>query len=71
MYPNPVDNLLNLNSQEVIKNVKVFNLLGQQVFHEKINKITVILDLSFLTQGTYFVNITTDKTTKSVKILKK
>jgi len=71
MYPNPVYDLLNINSQEVIKNVKVFNLLGQQVFQKEINKTTSTLDLSSLTQGVYFVNITTDKTTKSVKIQKK
>lgn len=70
MYPNPVTNVLNIKAQETIKNIQVFNLLGQQVVRKVVNDTKTSLDLSRLYTGTYFVKISTDKTTKSVKLFK-
>ncbi len=70
MYPNPVTNVLNINAQEPIKNIQILNLLGQQVVLKVVNYTKTSLDLSRLNTGTYFVKITTDKTTKSIKLFK-
>ncbi|MFK5891570.1 MAG: SMP-30/gluconolactonase/LRE family protein [Flavobacteriaceae bacterium] len=70
MYPNPVEGILNINSQEIIKRLQVYNLLGQQVSDKSFNTANAIIDLRLLPSGTYFVKVTTDKTLKSVKIIK-
>jgi len=70
MYPNPVGGILNINTQEIIKRLQVYNLLGQQVSDKSFNTANAIIDLRLLPSGTYFVKVTTDKIVKSVKIIK-
>ncbi|MCF6213630.1 MAG: SMP-30/gluconolactonase/LRE family protein [Flavobacteriaceae bacterium] len=70
LYPNPVNNKVTITAQEVIKQLSVFNLLGQKVSQKVTNSSQVTLDLIFLPIGTYFVHITTAKTTKAVKIMR-
>jgi len=71
LYPNPVKDVLTITAQETIKQIKVFNLLGQKVNQKTPNSTQVIIDLSLLPTGTYFVYLTTDKTSKSVKLIKR
>jgi len=71
LYPNPVEKALNVSAQENLKTLQVYNLMGQQVFQKTVNQNKATIDLSRLPQGTYFVKITTDKTTKSVKLIKR
>jgi len=70
LYPNPVKNILNIQVQENINNVKLFNLLGQQIVQKNVNDNKILLDISSLIQGTYIAIVTTDKTIKSVKFIK-
>ena len=58
MYPNPTKGLIyfrNLPSQT--SNVHIFNMSGVQVFAGKITSSVQSLDLGFLVQGIYFINI--------------
>jgi type IX secretion system substrate protein/NHL repeat-containing protein len=70
-YPNPVNDVLNITAQETIKQLKVFNLLGQIIRQKMTNSTQVTLDLSLLPTGSYFVHVRTDKTIKSVKFIKR
>lgn len=69
MYPNPTEDVLNLNAQEEIKKVKIFNVVGQQLYEKLINSRDTTLNLSFLPVGNYFINIYTKNTVKSEKII--
>jgi hypothetical protein len=54
IYPNPTTAQININSAESLKNVSIFNLMGQQV----INAGTAnVVDLGSLTNGAYVVRI--------------
>jgi hypothetical protein len=68
IYPNPTTNILYLNSQLIIKECTIFNLIGQQ-FECKIQNSKI--DVSKLATGTYLLNITDPKgktyTTKFIK----
>jgi len=68
LYPNPVKTFLNLESQNSIKRVQVFNLLGEQIFKVEgdINKI----DFSNYTKGIYFVKIKTVNRFQVKKVIK-
>jgi len=70
LYPNPVKGVLNIRAQETLKTIQVFNLMGQQVFLRHLNSNKTTINLNRLPQGSYFVKIITDKTTKSVKLIK-
>ena len=53
--PNPVQNILNIETQETIKEVCVYNLLGEKVSVNQIS--TVSLDVSNLSQGMYVIKV--------------
>lgn len=71
-YPNPVVDVLNLKYNTNIASVTVINLLGQTVLSKNnINTAETQLNLSALTEGTYFVNVTDDSNaTTTVKVVK-
>ena len=69
-YPNPVKDVLNLSYKSAISNVKVINLLGQEVVNAKANTNDVKVDMSALNAGVYIVNVTVDDTVHSIKVIK-
>jgi hypothetical protein len=71
IYPNPATNVLNINSLETIKSIKIYSLLGQNVL-EKISKnIVENIDISSLTSGTYIINIESEGKKYTTKFVKK
>lgn len=70
-HPNPVENTLTLNAQNNIQNVSVYNMLGQEVVRIAPNTIDTEVDMSDLQIGTYFVKVTINNATKTIKVLKK
>lgn len=70
-YPNPVQNTLTLNAQNTIENVAMYNMLGQEVLRATPNAVNSELDMSSLQDGTYFVKVTIDNNTKTIRIIKK
>ena len=69
-YPNPVKDVLNLSYKTAISNVKVINLLGQEVLNTKTNTNDVQVNMSALTAGAYIVNITVEDTVHTIKVIK-
>lgn len=69
-YPNPVKDVLNLSYKSAISNVKVINLLGQEVVNAKANTNDVQVDMSTLNAGVYIVNVTVDDIVHSIKVIK-
>ncbi|GGG43005.1 T9SS-dependent choice-of-anchor J family protein [Bizionia arctica] len=70
-YPNPVNNTLSLRGVKAIQNVAVYNMLGQEVLRSAPNTVDSDLDMSSLNAGTYFVRVTVENATKTIKIIKK
>ncbi|MCG2431634.1 FG-GAP-like repeat-containing protein [Aequorivita xiaoshiensis] len=70
LYPNPSGTNVFLNSQEVIDNIELYNSLGQRVFMQKPKSQYVTLNVSDLSQGLYFIQITIDGKTFSEKLIK-
>ncbi|WP_323787818.1 T9SS-dependent choice-of-anchor J family protein [Psychroserpens sp.] len=69
-FPNPVKNELSLRAQNTIQNVSVFNMLGQEVLRATPNTLNSNLDMNGLSQGAYFVQVTINNVTETVRILK-
>ncbi|WCO00510.1 T9SS type A sorting domain-containing protein [Psychroserpens ponticola] len=69
-FPNPVNNELTLRAQNTIQNVSVLNMLGQEVLKTSPNALESKLDMSALTQGAYFVQVTINNVTEIVRVIK-
>ncbi|QYJ68420.1 Ig-like domain-containing protein [Flavobacterium litorale] len=69
-YPNPVNDVLNLEFSENITTVIVYNLLGQPVLERNTNGTTVQVDMTSLLAGTYIVRAASANKTTSFKVLK-
>ncbi|MGZ4056361.1 MAG: T9SS type A sorting domain-containing protein, partial [Bacteroidia bacterium] len=77
VYPNPTNEStmlqITLDTQTDV-NIKVVSTLGQIVYEKQLkNKIGVIqenVDLSGMSDGVYFISVTTDKERISSKVVK-
>ncbi|MCO6175773.1 fibronectin type III domain-containing protein [Flavobacterium sp. NRK F10] len=69
-YPNPVNDILNLEYEATIDEVRVLNLLGQEVFAKKINATSAKIDMTSLSSGTYIVNVQAGDLIKTIKVIK-
>ena len=70
LYPNPVTDLLHLQSTAIISNIEVSTILGKQVLKARPNSISPSLDISSLSPGLYLVSVTIDNSSKTFKIVK-
>ncbi|MGS2725906.1 T9SS type A sorting domain-containing protein [Psychroserpens sp. BH13MA-6] len=70
-YPNPVNNELQLRAQKDIQDVAVYNMLGQEVIRTAPNAVESTVDMNGLSQGAYFVQVTIDGVTETVRVVKR
>jgi uncharacterized repeat protein (TIGR01451 family) len=59
MYPNPTTSMLNFNSIEIIKEIIVYDLLGNQVLVKNTSDNALSLDVSNLSKGMYLIKLIT------------
>lgn len=69
-YPNPVNDNLSLNAQRAIQNVSIYNMLGQEVLRATPNAVNTEMNMSGLQSGAYFVKVTIEDVTETVRIIK-
>ncbi|MBN8643011.1 MAG: T9SS type A sorting domain-containing protein [Flavobacteriales bacterium] len=69
-YPNPVTNVLNIESDFLINKYEVINCIGQKVVENNPESNDVTIDFSELSSGMYFVKILSDQKIKTLKIVK-
>lgn len=60
IYPNPANNVLNVNASSNINKVEVYNMLGQNVMTVSVNDTNASINTSNLTQGMYMLKLHTD-----------
>ncbi len=70
VYPNPVKDVLTIESNYDLEHIKVFNTLGQLVLESPLKGLKSSIDLSTLSQGMYMVKIDDGKLTQTKKIIK-
>ncbi len=71
VFPNPVTDILTLESLNAMNKVEIFNLLGQKI--DEINgegSIRIELDLSHYITGNYFAKIQSENKVKTIQIIK-
>ena len=70
VYPNPVTNSLTIQAQMTIKEIVVFNMLGQQMSGLTTNANRVSIDMSNYPTGIYFAKVTTDQGIETMRVMK-
>ncbi len=70
IYPNPTDEVLNFDSDELIISVAVYDLTGKLILSQEANDIQKI-NTGDLTSGVYMVLIRTNSKSATVRIVKK
>ena len=71
LYPNPVNNgLFTVNTPNVEQaKLKVYSLLGQEVYNQNLTDTINTVDVSSLNAGTYIVKITSNKAVVTKKLI--
>ena len=70
-YPNPVKDVLNLNTKEAINSVAVYSVTGQIVDNVSISENNTQVDFSNLASGVYFVEVKSNGSVENLKVVKK
>ncbi|MGL2967309.1 GEVED domain-containing protein [Flavobacterium sp. XGLA_31] len=69
-YPNPVNNVLNIEFAGGITTVEVYNTIGQKITSQNVNAMTTTIDMSKLANGTYFVKVASEHAAKTIQVIK-
>lgn len=70
-YPNPVIDLLNVSYNQEMTNVKVFNMIGQQLLNKEVKDTSTQINMSSYANGAYLIQVSTETATKTVRVVKK
>ncbi len=72
IYPNPVDNQLNVENINGVTKIEIFNVIGEKVMSfENINGSKAIITTNSLNSGIYLMNIHLNNTVQTTKFVKK
>ncbi|WGD33706.1 T9SS type A sorting domain-containing protein [Olleya sp. YS] len=69
LYPNPTNGIISFKSSVQISDVKVFNLLGQEILKLNSNKTEDSIDFSHLKVGSYIVKFYNNTNTIGSKVI--
>ncbi len=69
IFPNPTSGILNINATEVNSSVEVFNVIGEKVYSNTLVKGSNSLDLSGLSNGSYFVKMNSNNQIITKKVI--
>jgi hypothetical protein len=69
IYPNPSNNLVNINSQELISEITITNILGEVVFEKHPNQSFVAIDVSSFSSNLYTIKVMYGERQKVEKLL--
>jgi len=70
MYPNPVEDMLNIAAENNIETISIYNLLGQEVLQVTPSTTTTQVDMSYLPTGAYIVKVQAGEQVGSYNLIK-
>ncbi|MEM5566492.1 T9SS type A sorting domain-containing protein [Psychroserpens sp. AS72] len=69
-YPNPVKDILKIKSSRAIDKVEVFNVLGQGIISIDLQNTIQNIDMSNVQVGVYFIIISIENQTNTIRVIK-
>ena len=70
VYPNPVQDVLNIRSTTSVDAIAIYDVLGKLVLETTPDAISPSVNMSALTSGAYLVKVTIGGASKTVKVIK-
>jgi Peptide-N-glycosidase F, C terminal/Secretion system C-terminal sorting domain/Peptide-N-glycosidase F, N terminal len=70
-YPNPTNGALNLVATQTITSTRIFDALGKEVLSQQIGQSITSIDVSGVTTGIYFMEVTIGNASRVYKFIKK
>ncbi len=70
VYPNPVKDVVNLQTSKEVNTIAIYNLAGQKIISKEVNIINPSLNVSSLPKGVYILKVETNEGSISHKIIK-
>jgi hypothetical protein len=70
LYPNPANESITINSDNIINSIVIFNPLGQRIYQTKVNDKSKSIDINSLSKGIYIIGVNTDKGYIKKKLIK-
>ena len=67
-YYNPFNDILKVSSNENLRNIKIYNVLGQKIIEENINNYNHNINLSNLSTSIYFVKVESENGANTFKL---
>ena len=69
-YPNPVENVLYLNSKDAIDSIAIYTITGQKVSNVTFNENQTEVNVSNLSTGVYIVKVSSNGNVENFKVVK-
>ena len=70
-FPNPVNDQLTIKAQNDVKDISVYNMLGQLVLRQVPNSLDCVVDMAAMQSGAYFVKVSIGNSVDTIRVLKK
>lgn len=70
-YNNPIEDQIKLSAEKEIKNIRIYNIYGQEVLSKTINAKSVTINSINLSSGVYLMKLNIENVSVSSKILKR
>ena len=70
VYPNPTSNVITIKANETLKAVQLFDVQGRVLVTKIEEKNQINFDVSHFSNGVYFLKVTTEKGSKTERIVK-
>lgn len=71
IYPNPATDFITVESKEKLSGIMIHDANGRNIRSEKINAANPKIDVRNLTPGVYWLKISSDKKSESIRFIKK
>ncbi|NMH27753.1 Ig-like domain-containing protein [Flavobacterium silvaticum] len=69
-YPNPVTDVLSISYSSTISSIQVYTISGQLLNHSEPNSDSAKMNMLALASGVYFLKVTSDTFSKTIRIIK-
>lgn len=71
LYPNPASQIVNVHSDYSMKQINVYNLIGQLLIQKEVKSTHTAIDVSNLKAGSYFVEIHNEQDKETLRLIVK
>lgn len=69
VYPNPADDYLKINSNNIIREINIFSIDGRMLYHNDLCQDATMIDMTSFSKGTYIVRMILDEDVVIRKII--